>query len=91
METESQREPPAAISLPGGQLTPDIVRVGNTVRRLPKGNKVALATQLAPVHMYGSVHFHLPVIRLLSSVTEIRFRLNPYSRLRRPDFPRRLR
>ncbi len=38
METEPQREPLAEIPLPGGQLTPGIVRVGNTVRRLPKGN-----------------------------------------------------
>jgi hypothetical protein len=53
--------------------------------------KVAVATRLPPMRTYGSVHFLLPVMRLLSSVTEIRFRLNPYSRLRRPDFPRRLR
>jgi len=38
METEPLREPLAEIPLPGGQLTPAIVRVGNTVRRLPKGN-----------------------------------------------------
>jgi len=38
METEPQREPLAEIPLLGGQLTPGIVRVGNTVRRLPKGN-----------------------------------------------------
>ncbi len=38
METEPQREPLAEIPLPGGQLTPGIVCVGNTVRRLPKGN-----------------------------------------------------
>ena len=41
-----------------------------------------------PVRKHGSAHFLLPMMRLLSSVTEIRFRLNPYSRLRRPDFPR---
>lgn len=38
METEPQREPLAEIPLVGGRLTPDIVRVGNTVRRLPKSN-----------------------------------------------------
>ena len=38
METEPQREILAEIPLAGGQLTPGIVRVGNTVRRLPKGN-----------------------------------------------------
>lgn len=38
METEPQREPLAEIPLLGGQLTSGIVRVGNTVRRLPKGN-----------------------------------------------------
>ena len=38
METEPQRETKAEIPLLGGQLTPGIVRVGNTVRRLPKGN-----------------------------------------------------
>lgn len=38
METEPQREPLAEIPLLGGRLTPDIVRVGNTVRRLPKNN-----------------------------------------------------
>ncbi|MEO8954126.1 MAG: phosphotransferase [Ktedonobacteraceae bacterium] len=38
METEPQREPLAEIPLPGGQLTPGIVRVGTTVRRPPKGN-----------------------------------------------------
>jgi hypothetical protein len=38
MEAEPQREPLAEIPLLGGQLTPGIVRVGNTVRRLPKGN-----------------------------------------------------
>lgn len=38
METEPQREPLAEIPLLGGQLTPGIARVGNTVRRLPKGN-----------------------------------------------------
>lgn len=38
MEIEPQREPLAEIPLLGGQLTPGIVRVGNTVRRLPKGN-----------------------------------------------------
>ncbi len=38
METEPQREPLAEIPLLGGQLTPGIVRVGNTVRRLPKGD-----------------------------------------------------
>jgi hypothetical protein len=37
METESQREPLAEISLSGGRLTPGIVRVGNTVRRPAKG------------------------------------------------------
>ena len=43
------------------------------------------------VRMYGFVHLLLLVMRLLSSATEIRVRLNPYSRPRRPDFPRRLR
>ena len=38
METEPQREPLAEIPLLGGQLTPGIVRVGNIVRRPPKGN-----------------------------------------------------
>jgi Phosphotransferase enzyme family len=38
METEPQREPLAEIPLLGGQLTPGIVRVGNTVRRPAKGN-----------------------------------------------------
>ncbi len=38
METEPQREPLAEIPLLGGQLTPGIVRVGNTVRRRPKGH-----------------------------------------------------
>jgi hypothetical protein len=38
METEPQREPLAELPLLGGQLTPGIVRVGNTVRRPPKGN-----------------------------------------------------
>jgi hypothetical protein len=38
METEPQREPKVVIPLLGGQLTPGIVRVGTTVRRLPKGN-----------------------------------------------------
>lgn len=38
METEPQRDPLAEISLSGGRLTPGIVRVGNTVRRPPKGN-----------------------------------------------------
>jgi Phosphotransferase enzyme family len=38
METEPQREPLAEIPLSGGQLTPGIVRVGNTVRRPSKGN-----------------------------------------------------
>jgi hypothetical protein len=38
METEPQREPLAEIPLLDGQLTPGIVRVGDTVRRLPKGN-----------------------------------------------------
>jgi hypothetical protein len=33
METEPQREPLAEFPLMGGQLTPGIVRVGNTVRR----------------------------------------------------------
>ena len=38
METEPQREPLAEIPLSGGQQTPGIVRVGNTVRRFPKDN-----------------------------------------------------
>lgn len=38
METEPQTEPLAEIPLLGGQLTTGIVRVGNTVRRRPKGN-----------------------------------------------------
>jgi Phosphotransferase enzyme family len=38
METEPPREPLAEIPLLGGQLTPGIVRVGNTVRRPAKGN-----------------------------------------------------
>jgi Phosphotransferase enzyme family len=38
METEPQRQPKAEIPLLGGQLTSGIVRVGNTVRRPPKGN-----------------------------------------------------
>lgn len=38
METEPQREPMAEIPLLGGQLTPGIVRIGNTVRRPPKGH-----------------------------------------------------
>ncbi len=38
METEPQREPLAEIPLLGGRLTPGIVRVGNTVRRPPKGH-----------------------------------------------------
>jgi Phosphotransferase enzyme family len=38
METDPQRQPKAEIPLLGGQLTPGIVRVGNTVRRPPKGN-----------------------------------------------------
>jgi hypothetical protein len=38
METEPQREPLTEIPLLGGQLTPGIVRVGNTVRRTAKGN-----------------------------------------------------
>ncbi len=38
MEIEPQREPLAEIPLSGGQLTPGIVRVGNTVRRPAKGN-----------------------------------------------------
>lgn len=38
MDTEPQREPLAEIPLLGGRLTPGIVRVGNTVRRLPKSN-----------------------------------------------------
>ena len=38
METEPQRETLAEIPLLGGQLTPGIVRVGNTVRRPAKGN-----------------------------------------------------
>lgn len=37
-EIELQKEQQAEIPLLGGQLTPGIVRVGNTVRRLPKGN-----------------------------------------------------
>jgi hypothetical protein len=38
METGPQREPAQEIPLLGGRLTPGIVRVGNTVRRPPKGN-----------------------------------------------------
>ena len=38
METEPQREPLAEIPLLGGQLTPGIVCVGNTVRRPAKRN-----------------------------------------------------
>ncbi len=38
METGPQREPLAEIPLSGGRLTPGIVRVGDTVRRLQKGN-----------------------------------------------------
>ena len=38
MEIEPQREPLTEIPLSGGQLTPGIVRVGNTVRRPAKGN-----------------------------------------------------
>jgi|SRR5450755_665235 Phosphotransferase enzyme family len=38
METEPHREPLVEIPLLGGQLTPGIVRVGNTVRRPAKGN-----------------------------------------------------
>lgn len=38
MHTEPHREPLAEIPLLGGRLTPGIVRVGNTVRRPPKGN-----------------------------------------------------
>lgn len=38
METEPQRELLTEIPLSGGQLTPGIVRVGNTVRRLSKDN-----------------------------------------------------
>jgi hypothetical protein len=38
METDPQREPLLEIPLLGGQLTPGIVRIGNTVRRPPKGN-----------------------------------------------------
>jgi hypothetical protein len=38
METEPQREPLAEIPLSGGQQTPGIVRVGNTVRRFPNDN-----------------------------------------------------
>ena len=38
METEPQREVLQEIPLLGGQLTPGIVRVGNTVRRPSKGN-----------------------------------------------------
>ena len=37
-ETGPQREPLPEIALQGGQLTPGIVRVGDTVRRPPKGN-----------------------------------------------------
>lgn len=35
---DEQQESPEEIPLQGGQLTPGIVRVGHTVRRLPKGN-----------------------------------------------------
>jgi hypothetical protein len=38
MEAEPPREPLAEIPLLGGRLTPGIVRVGNTVRRPPKGH-----------------------------------------------------
>jgi Phosphotransferase enzyme family len=38
MDTEPQREPLSETPLLGGRLTPGIVRVGNTVRRPPKGN-----------------------------------------------------
>src|SRR5258707_14225505 len=38
METEPQRESQEELPLSGGRLTPGIVRVGNTVRRPPKGN-----------------------------------------------------
>ncbi|HEU5381510.1 MAG TPA: phosphotransferase [Ktedonobacteraceae bacterium] len=38
METEPQRESQEELPLSGGRLTPGIVRVGNTVRRSPKGN-----------------------------------------------------
>ena len=38
MEIEPQREPKAEIPLLGGQLTPGIMRVGNTVRRPAKDN-----------------------------------------------------
>lgn len=38
METGPQEKSPQEIPLLGGQLTPGIVRVGNTVRRPPKGN-----------------------------------------------------
>lgn len=38
METEPPREPLAEIPLPGGRLTPGIMRVGNTVRRPAKSN-----------------------------------------------------
>jgi Phosphotransferase enzyme family len=38
MEIGPQREPLSEIPLSGGRLTPGIVRVGNTVRRPPKGN-----------------------------------------------------
>ena len=38
MEIEPQREPRKELPLLGGQLTPGIVRVGNTVRRPPKNN-----------------------------------------------------
>ena len=38
MDMKPHREPLTEIPLLGGQLTPGIVRVGNTVRRPPKGN-----------------------------------------------------
>jgi hypothetical protein len=38
MEKGKHGESLEEIPLPGGRLTPGIVRVGNTVRRPPKGN-----------------------------------------------------
>ena len=40
MDTEPHKEQLAEVPLLGGRLTPGIVRVGNTVRRSPKGNAV---------------------------------------------------
>lgn len=40
MEKERLRESPEEIPLLGGQLTPSIVRIGNTVRRPSKSNAV---------------------------------------------------